>query len=63
MAATTYPEGSLQKISSSDNTDLVFNLLAWDEEEGGGEKSIPTVTSSGQVLKRFSQNFLFKTEK
>lgn len=62
MAATTYPEGSLQKISSSDNTYLVFNLLAWDEE-GGGEKSIPTVTSSGQVLKRFSQNFLFKTEK
>ena len=28
----------------------------------GGE-SIPTVTSSGQVLKRFSQKFLFKSEK
>lgn len=38
MAATTYPEGSLQKISSSDNTYLVFNLLAWDEEGGWGKK-------------------------
>lgn len=38
---------------------LIF--LVWDEE-GGGE-SIPTVTSSGQVLKRFSQKFLFKSEK
>jgi len=24
-----------KKFSSSNNTNLVFNLLAWDEEEGG----------------------------